>query len=637
MRLDIALAILVITVGQLGVARMASAQDSTPRSVLTIHWSDETFPVNPVLDAAIRGVLLEKTDVPVNYYAEYLETESTRVKPETASLALRDYLRQKFGGVHFDVVIATASPALEFVLRHRDELFTGVPIVFAGGLLPSAVSDGRIRGVTGVLNDSSFVETLEVALELHPSTRRIYIVGRAKTAENYDERVLSALQPFSRRVELRYIRERALPDLLDAVKNVPADSLILYTRYTPQDADSVVYTDEVARRMAEVSPVPIYAATDAYMGTGVVGGVMRSVRTTGTRVGEIARQILHGTNAETIPIEAVRPVPTFDWRQLQRWHITPSRLPADAVILFRKPTPWEMYREYVLATIVILGAQLALITALLAQRERRRRAERTIREREATVRRSYERIRHLARQLINAQDDARASLARDLHDDLCQRLVCLNMTVVGLKQSRGRIQDSDAQEALAELEHDMNSMFDGIRRLSHELHPATLPVLGLAPTLKSYCREMEKHHNIEVRFITDGDLRRLRPDIAVTFFRIAQEALRNAANHAAAKHVSVSLIRSGEHVELSISDDGCGFDVESVRHDGNGLGVVSMEERAHAIGADIHIVSAPQQGTTVRVRSTADTPAASAERGLADGEESRDSHSRPRVGTKMLA
>jgi two-component system sensor histidine kinase UhpB len=321
----------------------------------------------------------------------------------------------------------------------------------------------------------------------------------------------------------------------------------------------------------------------------------------------------------------VQLVPTFDWRQLQRWHIDPKRLPPGSDIRFRTPTPWESYREYVIATVIVLMAQLLLIAALLAQRERRRRAEESIRASEVTLRRSYDRIRHMAGRLINAQDEARASIARDLHDDVCQRLVCINMTVNGLKHSEGLIQDGDTQEALSELERETNGMFDGIRRLSHELHPATLPVLGLAPTLKSYCTELTKRHNVQVSYATDGELRRLRPDVAVSLFRIAQEALRNAVAHGRAKRVMVSLVRTGEHVEMSICDDGCGFDLEAVQRDGNGLGIVSMEERAHAVGADIQIVSAPGQGTTVRVRSVAETretagthamtPAASAQSG----------------------
>ena len=91
----------------------------------------------------------------------------------------------------------------------------------------------------------------------------------------------------------------------------------------------------------------------------------------------------------------------------------------------------------------------------------------------------------------------------------------------------------------------------------------------------------------------------------VCLFRIAQEALRNAVVHGDAKRVAVSLARSGDHVELTVTDDGSGFDVEAVRRASSGLGLVSMEERARAVGADVEIVSGVRQGTTIRVRGPA--------------------------------
>jgi signal transduction histidine kinase len=92
----------------------------------------------------------------------------------------------------------------------------------------------------------------------------------------------------------------------------------------------------------------------------------------------------------------------------------------------------------------------------------------------------------------------------------------------------------------------------------------------------------------------------------VCLFRIAQESLRNAVVHGDAKRLQVSLARSGEHIELTVTDDGCGFDVEAVRRTSSGLGLVSMEERARGIGADVQIVSGVRQGTTIRVRGLAD-------------------------------
>ena len=369
----------------------------------------------------------------------------------------------------------------------------------------------------------------------------------------------------------------------------------------PADSEVVVYPDEVARFMAGASSVPIYGVTDLYIGSGIVGGMMRGSHATGTRLGQIARQILDGTPPEDIPIERVPVVPTFDWRQLQRWGIDLSRLPAGADVRFRQPTAWESYRWYIIGTLLVVAAQLVLIAGLQTQITRRRGAE-------ATLRTSYERIRHLAGRLINAQESARAGIAQDLHDDVCQRLVFVSMAVSGLKNASGDIQATGTQQAFSNLEQDTNGLFDRIRLLSHDLHPATLRVLGLAPALKAHCVEVEKRHDVHVRFRTEGDLGRLHPDVALCLFRIAQESLRNGVVHGRARHLEVSLARSGEQVELSITDDGAGFDLDAASRNGSGLGLVSMEERAHLVGGDVHIVSEPGRGTTVRVRGSAEPP-----------------------------
>ena len=313
-----------------------------------------------------------------------------------------------------------------------------------------------------------------------------------------------------------------------------------------------------------------------------------------------------GARAEDIPIENARLVPTFDWRQLQRWGIDASRLPPGSDVRFRTPTAWESYKEYIIGTVIVVSAQLLLIAGLLAQRSRRRRAEETIRARESTLRISYERSRLLAGKLINAEEATRAGIARDLHDGVCQDLAGVSIAVASLKGSSGQIQNARTQQALTMLQDETRAACDTLRRLSHDLHPATLGLLGLATALEAHCTEVGQRHSVQVRFRADGDFGDIRPDVAVCLFRIAQESLRNAVVHGDAKRLDVSLARSGEHIELTVTDDGRGFDVEAVRRTSGGLGLVSMEERAHAVGAEVQIVSGVRQGTTVRVRGPVD-------------------------------
>ncbi len=149
---------------------------------------------------------------------------------------------------------------------------------------------------------------------------------------------------FRGQVSLTYLTEETVPLLLSAVRAIPPGSVILYIWHAQRDSGGVMYPDAVARLVADAATVPVYGTSDLYIGTGVVGGVMRGTRETGTRIGDMALRILTGTRPQDIPIETARVMPVIDWRQVQRWGIDPSRLPARSQIVFREPSAWERYR-----------------------------------------------------------------------------------------------------------------------------------------------------------------------------------------------------------------------------------------------------------------------------------------------------
>lgn len=595
-----------VLVAAAAVAGMAWAQPpAAPRQikrVLTIHGGPESFPGNARFDETITRVLFSHPTIEVDYYAEFLENEEFG---ELAHTSLRDYIETKYRDRPPDVVIVNTAPAVEFALRYRAELFPGVPIVFVASTPPAEVLRGEIPGVTGVVRDPSQTETLELALKLHPRTTRVHVVAYAPAVEGYQERVSAALAGVSPKVTLTYANEPTLAEALAVIRQLPADSLLFFARYTPIPGGRVIMPDEELRQIVEASPVPIYNSSETNMGSGVVGGMLRSEVKTAARLGEITLRILEGAKPEDIPIEAASMSPIFDWRQVQRWGIDPSALPAGSEIRFRVLTVWELYSFYIAGTIVVVGAQLLLIGGLLRQRARLRSAGETIRAREASLLTSYERIRQMAGRLIHAQEAARADIARDLHDDVSQKLAYVSMGVNSLKTTAGNIQDPATQQAFAELENETRSTFDGIRRLSHELHPATLRLLGLTPALRSHCEEVTKRQGLVVKFSAAEHFGAVHPDIAVCFFRIAQESIRNSIAHGGAKHVTVSLARSGDQVELTVADDGRGFDVNAVKSSGGGLGLVTMEERVNLVGGDVSIVSEAGRGATVRARGPA--------------------------------
>ena len=370
-------------------ARPAAAQRPIKR-VLTIHAGAEAFPSNTKFDEVIRKVLYSHPTIEVDYYAEFLEYEEFGAAADTP---LRDYIRVKFRDRPLDALVVNGAPAVQFALQHRAELFPDVPMVFVSATTPREVLEGKVSRATGVLRGPSQVETLDLALKLHPATRRVHVVAYAPNFDGYQETVKSALAAFSTRVTLSYSNEPSFPELLATLKTLPADSLILYARYSPATRGRVIFPDELLPEIAEAAPVPIYCAFDTYIGTGVVGGMMRSEISTATRVGEVTLRILDGAKPEDIPVEAARVSPIFDWRQVQRWGIEPSLLPVASVIMFREPSVWDRYGGYIFSAVAVLAVQSLLIVGLLYQRRARRRAEIESRRSEAELRESEERLR----------------------------------------------------------------------------------------------------------------------------------------------------------------------------------------------------------------------------------------------------
>jgi PAS domain S-box-containing protein len=349
----------------------ASAQPRSPKTVLTVHWSSEYFPTNPLVDDAIREVLRSGSATPVDYFAEYLESD--RFPEETASLALRDYIRQKYRGRRIDLVFAVSEVALTFVLRYRDELFAGAPIVFSGSAMPDD-RVARTAQLTGVVSSSTaYDETLELALTLHPSTERVFVVAYAPTGEFLDG-VQRELGAFEHRVQLTYLTGLPVARLLEAVEDVPPRSLILFIRYSQEDPGHVLFPSDVARLVAQASPVPVYGISETSLGTGLVGGAMYSAREVGARLGTLGQQILQGTRPDP-PIERIRTVPMFDWRQVERWDISPSKLPPHSDIRFREPSAWDRYRWYIVGAIAFAVLQTLMIAALVIERSRRHQAQ----------------------------------------------------------------------------------------------------------------------------------------------------------------------------------------------------------------------------------------------------------------------
>jgi signal transduction histidine kinase len=199
--------------------------------------------------------------------------------------------------------------------------------------------------------------------------------------------------------------------------------------------------------------------------------------------------------------------------------------------------------------------------------------------------------------LIAAQEEERGRIARELHDDIAQRLTMLSVSLATLARSAPTSSARERRE-IERVRQEIADLAEDVQALSHRLHPSRLDYLGIAEAAGALCQEMSTQHGVEISFhgyVAPKDLSR---PIVVCLYRVLQEALQNAIKHSGVKKVEVFLWRRGDQMELTVSDSGVGFDLKMTQ--GRGLGLVSMKERLKSVQGQLAIRSEPKHGTTIQ-------------------------------------
>jgi PAS domain S-box-containing protein len=206
----------------------------------------------------------------------------------------------------------------------------------------------------------------------------------------------------------------------------------------------------------------------------------------------------------------------------------------------------------------------------------------------------------MARKLVEAQEQERARIARELHDDITQRLAMLAIELGQIQANRNDL-PPDFLSRMHDLRQQTTQISADVQALSHDLHSSNFEFLGVAAGIKSWCDEFGERKGIGIEFNSCGLLNSLRPEISLCLFRVLQEAANNAARHGGAKRIEVQLTEEPWEVHLLIRDFGLGFDIDAARQ-GRGLGLTSMQERVRMLGGKIAIDSKLKGGTTIHVR-----------------------------------
>jgi len=382
-------ALLVVLISLYGLSRAATSAESSKTEILFLAFSDPDLPdISTMIDEA-ETQILEGRNTPVHFNFEFLDpSQSTIGGPGQQTLF--SYLRDKYRGHEFRLVVALDEKALTLAetCRAKLKLFPNAPILFAvvDPAEPRKLS-GRGPMRTGVIRNSNLLPTLRLALAQNPGTKHVIVVTGSSPGETLEiARVRDQFRSYEPNVEIRYLTGLKFGEIGPRLASARPNSVILFLNFRTDATGKQFDPAQILPAISMSSPGPIYGSYASFIGRGVVGGSVVDLREIGQVIGKQGVRILNGEKPENIPVviaEFQRYI--FDWRQLQRWRISPDDLPAGSSVLYWESSPWSLYRWRILGLIAVLAIQTLLIFLLIQSRTHRRRTEETLRKKEAEL------------------------------------------------------------------------------------------------------------------------------------------------------------------------------------------------------------------------------------------------------------
>ena len=356
------------------------AAEMRARSILVLDQSEARGPFYYQVFSGLRSVLTANTQSHTTLYSENLDL--SRFDGPAYEESLRRYLKEKYRDRSIGVVVAIGTAALELVLRWREELWPGIPVVFE---LVDETDFARLRlplDVTGSIVGLPLTDLIRAARAVVPDLDSLVFVGapwdRQILFRNWKDEIPTAAAGLN----VTEIIGLTMAETQKRVEALPPRSAILYSAIY-SDGEGNFYPPATALKLiAEKANRPIIVAAETFLEPGGVGGFVLVPGVIGADAATLALRILNGESPSNIPTkmtDAIRPI--FNWQQMRRWGVSESNLPPGSEVLFREPSLWENYKWQSISVAAVLLIQAALISILLHERKRRNNAEMEARHR----------------------------------------------------------------------------------------------------------------------------------------------------------------------------------------------------------------------------------------------------------------
>ena len=352
------------------------SQENRHKAVLIVYSLGHMYPVMATWDRNIWSVFRTQQDIKIKVNTENLDLslyhDSDYIRRTVDSFRYR-YLESKP-----DLIIAVFEPAFDFVLKHRQELFPDVPIVFGGIERLSFANPDLEPNITGVFQDgTAYGKTLDLALNLHPDTRHIVVIGGAGFVEqSWLEPARKTFQRYVDRLQFTYLVGLSIDEIQNRLKKNLTNTVVLSFPITEDSSGKPIISRDALTQISKASSVPVYSFYPGAFGHGIVGGNIKNFSMQAKTTAEIGLRVLKGIPIQEIPAIQKKDLDyMFDWRQLKRWSIPENRLPPGSIVKFKKLTTWDRYKVQIIGALIVILFQTLIIFYLLYQRRIRLRAQ----------------------------------------------------------------------------------------------------------------------------------------------------------------------------------------------------------------------------------------------------------------------
>ena len=356
-----------------------------PKRVLVLFSYHEGLPWERLIDDSLRTTLASKSTEPIELNIEHTDRVSY---PDDAYLhKLVNLYRHKYSHPKMDLIIGVGDEATEILLKHGEELFPQIPMVFVTAERKTLRRAFLKPNMTSLLWGVDIKGTVDLIGEILPQTRNIFFVaGTSLTDSETLKLARASLRGYTKRFAINYLTDMTKEDLIESVADLPERSVVLFLAFF-RDAEGKSFVPrEILSVISRKANVPVFGIADTYLGYGIVGGSLLSAEVQGKRCVEIALRILNGEPPVDIIPERTLNLSMFDWRQLKRWGISEDNLPPGCIVRHKELSFWALYKWYILGGVTLCIVEALLIFGLLLHRATRRRVEQSLVEAESDYR-----------------------------------------------------------------------------------------------------------------------------------------------------------------------------------------------------------------------------------------------------------